>query len=67
MVKRKTTDSEQYFPYAKWNCIRRVLYRGKVYSFDEFISMMHLAWPKAKKPFNVWKLVDLLDAKWVLG
>lgn len=67
MAKRKKLESKQEPPPdAKLKCVRRVLYRGKLYGFDNFVSLMHLAWPKAKTPFDVWKLVELLGAEWVL-
>lgn len=65
MPKRKTPDSQIYYPYAKWNCIRRVYYKNKLYDYEDFVILIHITCPYS---INLeLDLVDFAGAEWVLG
>ena len=67
MPKRKKPDSRPiYYPYPKWNCIRRVYYKNKLYDYEDFVILMHITCPYSIN-YNDLDLVDFVGAEWVLG
>ena len=67
MPKRKTPDSQIYYPDAKWNCIRRVYYENYTYDYEQFVILIHIICPHSIN-YNDLDLVDFVaGAEWVLG